>query len=134
MTQRYEVTGLTRFAADLFLRAGLDAEKARVTAEILLEGDLLGHTTHGLALLPQYLDAATSGLMIGRGAPEVLASTTVVETWDGMRLPAPGSPCRPPSSPPPAPASRVYQPSPSAARPILAASPPISAPSPSAAR
>ena len=89
MTQRYEVTGLTRFATDLFIRAGLDAEKARVTAEILVEGDLLGHTTHGLALLPQYLDAATSGLMVGHGAPEVLALTTVVETWDGMRLPGP---------------------------------------------
>jgi L-lactate dehydrogenase len=38
------------FATALFPRAGLDADKADTVAAILVEGDLLGHTTHGLAL------------------------------------------------------------------------------------
>ena len=89
MTALYDVAGLRDFAASLFERVGLDPDKARVTAEILVEGDLLGHTTHGLALLPAYLDAARSGAMLGSGVPKVLSETAVVETWDGMRLPGP---------------------------------------------
>jgi L-lactate dehydrogenase len=89
MTERYHAGELIDFAASLFERAGLETDKARVTAEILVEGDLLGHTTHGLALLPAYLDAAASGAMRGTGHPERIAATTMVETWDGLRLPGP---------------------------------------------
>ena len=35
MTARYDATALTDFAAALFGRAGLDTEKARVTAKFL---------------------------------------------------------------------------------------------------
>lgn len=89
MTPRYDAAALTAFAAALFEHAGLDPEKARVTAEILVEGDLLGHTTHGLALLPAYLDEALAGRMLGTGVPEVLARTGIVQNWDGLRLPGP---------------------------------------------
>jgi L-lactate dehydrogenase len=89
MTDRYDVTTLRRFAADLFEQAGLDPEKAEVTANILVEGDLLGHTTHGLALLPAYLDAAIAGTMRGTGLPDIISATSIVETWDGLRLPGP---------------------------------------------
>ena len=89
MTDRYDAEALRRFATFLFEQAGLDTDKAHATAGILVEGDLLGHTTHGLALLPAYLDAAKSGAMRGSGLPEVLNSTAVVETWDGGWLPGP---------------------------------------------
>ena len=89
MSDRYHAEDLCQLAAILFERAGLETEKARVTAEILVEGDLLGHTTHGLALLPGYLDGAASGSMKGVGVPEVVSRTSIVETWDGMRLPGP---------------------------------------------
>jgi L-lactate dehydrogenase len=89
MTARYDATALTDFAAALFGRAGLDTEKARVTAEILVEGDLLGHTTHGLAQLPAYLDEAEAGRMAGTGEPDVVGGEGAVQTWDGKRLPGP---------------------------------------------
>ena len=89
MSDRYHAEDLCRLATTLFERAGLEAEKARVTAEILVEGDLLGHTTHGLALLPGYLDGAASGSMKGTGLPDIVSRTSIVETWDGMRLPGP---------------------------------------------
>jgi LDH2 family malate/lactate/ureidoglycolate dehydrogenase len=89
MSDRYHAEDLRNLAMALFERAGLDAEKARVSADILVEGDLLGHTTHGLALLPGYLDGAISGSMKGTGEPEVVARTAIVETWDGGRLPGP---------------------------------------------
>jgi LDH2 family malate/lactate/ureidoglycolate dehydrogenase len=89
MSQTYDVASLRRFAAQLFEHAGLDADKAVTTANILVEGDLLGHTTHGLALLPAYLDAAASGAMRPTGLPDVITATSIVETWDGLRLPGP---------------------------------------------
>ncbi|MBV1799028.1 Ldh family oxidoreductase [Siccirubricoccus sp. G192] len=89
MTVRHDAAALRRFAALLFERGGMEGEKAATVAEVLVEGDLLGHDTHGLALLPPYLDALASGDMLGRGAPEVLTGTPVVETWDGRKLPGP---------------------------------------------
>ena len=86
---RYAAATLTGFAAALFEAAGMEPAKAAVVAETLVEGDLLGHDTHGLALLPQYLDALAGGDMLGHGDPEILAGTPVAETWDGRKLPGP---------------------------------------------
>ena len=89
MTQRYDAATLRRFAAALFGAGGMEAEKSETVAEILVEGDLLGHDTHGLAQLGPYLDALASGDMRGEGEPEVVAGTPVAETWDGRKLPGP---------------------------------------------
>src|ERR1035437_2086680 len=89
MTDRYAAADLITFAAAMLAAAGLDADKATTTAEILVEGDLMGHTTHGLALLGQNLDEAEAGRMLGTGEPEVVAATSAIETWDGRRLPGP---------------------------------------------
>ena len=89
MTERYDATQLRAFAAALFRHAGMEAEKAAVVAEVLVEGDLLGHDTHGLAHLPPYLDALASGEMTGTGQPELLSETPVVQTWHGRKLAGP---------------------------------------------
>ena len=89
MTDRYRDTELRAFAAALFTQAGMEAEKAAVVADVLVEGDLLGHDTHGLAHLPPYLDALASGDMRGAGEPELLNETPVVQTWNGHKLPGP---------------------------------------------
>ena len=52
---RYAVNDLISFAENLLVQSGLDRDRAQTVAEILVEGDLLGHTTHGLQLLPAYL-------------------------------------------------------------------------------
>jgi LDH2 family malate/lactate/ureidoglycolate dehydrogenase len=88
-TARWDHIALTDFVAALFTRVGLDEGKARAVAEILVEGDLLGHTTHGLALLPPNLAEAEGGRMALAGDPEIVAATPTVETWDGRRLPGP---------------------------------------------
>ncbi len=89
MTERYAAAALADLATSLLRRAGLDDDKAAATAEVLVEGDLLGHTTHGLALLAANLDEAATGRMLGTGTPEILSETSVVQTWDGRRLPGP---------------------------------------------
>jgi L-lactate dehydrogenase len=89
MPDRYDATALARFAATLFARAGLDADKAALCADILVDGDLMGHTTHGLALLGAYLDEAAAGRMRGDGDPDIVAEAPGAQTWDGRRLPGP---------------------------------------------
>jgi LDH2 family malate/lactate/ureidoglycolate dehydrogenase len=52
---------LVDFATRLFAAGGLDDEKARTVAAVLVEGDLLGHSTHGLHLAAPYLTALQDG-------------------------------------------------------------------------
>ena len=85
----YRYEDLLAYSRQLLSRAGLDAEKAGAVASILVEGDLLGHDTHGLALLGPYLAALGSGSMTREGEPEVLADAPAALTWDGRRLPGP---------------------------------------------
>ena len=89
MSVRHTAPQLVAFASALFSRAGLDAGKARISAEILVEADLLGHTTHGLALLALYLGEIEKGSMTKTGEPLVLADLPAAVTWDGRRLPGP---------------------------------------------
>jgi L-lactate dehydrogenase len=70
-----------------FQSKGLDFEKAESTSRILLEGELLGHTTHGLALVKPYLDELESGQMEKLGSYEMINSTATTETWNGRHLP-----------------------------------------------
>ena len=89
MTPRYSHSQLIHFATALLTAAGLENDKATATAEILVEGDLLGHTTHGLALLDGYLNELDKGSMTKTGDPTVLADFPAAITWDGRRLPGP---------------------------------------------
>ena len=89
MTGRFDAEALLRFATAACRAAGLDADKARDVAEVLLDGDLMGHDTHGLALLTPYLDSLAAGDMAATGEPEVLSATPVVQAWDGRKLPGP---------------------------------------------
>lgn len=89
MPARHSATALVSFADALLLKAGLEPAKARAVAEILVEADLLGHTTHGLALLAPYLADIEKGAMTKSGAAEVVADFPAAVTWDGRRLPGP---------------------------------------------
>jgi LDH2 family malate/lactate/ureidoglycolate dehydrogenase len=80
---------LRRFASALLEAAGLASDRAHAVADVLLEGDLLGHTTHGLAQLPAYLKAVVEGSMERQGEPAVLADHGSALTWDGRYLPGP---------------------------------------------
>jgi len=87
--QRHDAAALTGFAHALLVRAGMREDIARTTAGVLVEGDLLGHTTHGLALLPAYLGELDRGTMTGSGEPLVVERRSAAQTWDGRRLPGP---------------------------------------------
>ncbi|MES2634308.1 MAG: Ldh family oxidoreductase [Pseudomonadota bacterium] len=85
----YPADKLVDFATQILFAAGLGERKANAVARILVDGDLMGHDTHGLALLAPYLAAIEAKTMQVEGEPEVVADAPAAVTWDGRRLPGP---------------------------------------------
>jgi len=71
------------------MSVGLPEHLAEITASILVEGDLMGHTTHCLDLLPAYLAGLENGGMERSGSHEVLKDKQATALWDGRFLPGP---------------------------------------------
>lgn len=78
---------LTTFACGLLTAAGLEPALARVTAEVLVEGDMIGHDTHGVGLLPWYIAEIGAGHMAVSGRHEVVSDRGATFVWDGRLLP-----------------------------------------------
>lgn len=87
--ERFSADALVAFAQALLQSAGLDEAMALDVAEVLVEGDLLGHDTHGLQLLAGYIGEIEKGTMLREGLPRIIAERPAVATWDGQRLPGP---------------------------------------------
>ena len=86
MANRYQSNDLILYIEALFVAAGMDADKSTIVAPLLVEADLMGHTTHGVAQAPAYLSGLENGLMRGTGDPLVVADRGATITWDGQRI------------------------------------------------
>ena len=84
----YSPAALRAFATTLLAKAGMPEEPATAPARGLVEADLYGHTTHGLALLAGYVEEIDNGAMTLQGRPQVIADHGAVACWDAMRLSA----------------------------------------------
>jgi len=84
---RYPAEALRAFANSLFSAAGLEDDKADAVSRYLVEADLLGHTTHGLALAGWYLQSVADGVMTVAGTPKVISDRGPAIAWKGKRLP-----------------------------------------------
>ena len=87
--KRFAAAALTAFATSLVERAGVRHDMAVDVADVLVTADLLGHTTHGLALLAPYLGEIERGTMTRSGEPDIVNARPAAQTWDGRRLPGP---------------------------------------------
>ena len=89
MNTLYDSKKLNHYALSLLKASGVEEKIARVVAQTLVEGDLLGHDTHGLALLASYIKEIEAGRMSKTGEPIVLSDKPAALLWDGQRLPGP---------------------------------------------
>jgi len=87
MAVTHDYEALRNFGAALGEKVGLAPDRARIQAEILLEADLMGHTTHGFALLPGFLGSLESGAVRATGEPKVIADRGATALWDADNLP-----------------------------------------------
>lgn len=78
---------LERKVTDRLVAAGLSAERAAAMADVMVTTDLLGHRTHGVAFLPQYLDRLASHAIATQGEIVEIASSPSHFAWRTERLP-----------------------------------------------
>jgi LDH2 family malate/lactate/ureidoglycolate dehydrogenase len=83
----YPLDELTSFATALLSAAGMDEDKARTVARLLVLTDAMGRRTHGLAIAPLYVDDIRKGAMQVTGQPEVVRDAGPTLLWDGGYLP-----------------------------------------------
>lgn len=84
---RYQAADLLDFAERLFAAAGLAPGHAELVARYLVEADLMGHDTHGLALAAWYLGHIADGTVAREGTPETISDKGAAVAWAGRRLP-----------------------------------------------
>lgn len=78
---------LASFATSILEAAGFERDQATVTAGLLVEADMMGHDTHGLALLPSYVAAVAKGEINPGFKLAIVADAPAVACWDGEYLP-----------------------------------------------
>ncbi len=86
---RFSAPELHRFARDLLCAAGMGDALAEGVVSTLIDGDLMGHDTHGLALLAPYIGEIERGTMMCSGEANVISDRGASLLWDGRRLPGP---------------------------------------------
>ena len=64
---------LIKFCNNILLKLDMDFEKARATSEVLVEADLMGHSTHGVRLLPNYVSDIKNGIMKVSGNYKIIS-------------------------------------------------------------
>ncbi|MBY6190612.1 Ldh family oxidoreductase [Microbulbifer agarilyticus] len=89
MSIRYNAQALKKFASTLFASTGIASDRADIMAEVFLEADLMGFTTHGLNRVASNLHWLQSGASRLAGEPHVLLDRGNCLNWDAEFLPGP---------------------------------------------
>lgn len=80
--QRVGAEQLQQFCLEVFERVGVDAEDARITAEVLVAADVRGIASHGVAHLRRYVDGLRAGTISAQPAERVVIETMTTATID----------------------------------------------------
>jgi LDH2 family malate/lactate/ureidoglycolate dehydrogenase len=82
--RRFHYAELLSFVQLLFKTAGADDELAEIVSTTLIEGDLLGHSTHGVNLVGGYLSSILDGhAKVDTRLFKTLSSSGVSALYDG---------------------------------------------------
>lgn len=84
---RYAYEALIEFTRRCLLAIEVDAAIAAVVARRVVDADLYGHDTHGLALLPRYLKEIVEGATRRHGEIERVSEKGGCLLWDAGMLP-----------------------------------------------
>lgn len=87
MPNHYDVDALSSFIKQLFVKAGMPENKASSVTHALVQADVMGHATHGLAIAPWYVEEINNRAMALDGEFEVLSDRGACFAWNGRRLP-----------------------------------------------
>ena len=77
--------GLTRAIEAVVAAGGSDAREARMVAENLVMANLLGHDSHGVGMIPRYIDSLLEGGLSVNQHPKVQIDTGALLALDGCQ-------------------------------------------------
>ena len=84
----FDIQALEAFVQNLFIQAGMEADKAASVARLLVRTEAMGRRTHGLAQAPAYLAEIAKGTMTPTGCYTTLKDNGATSAlWDGNYLP-----------------------------------------------
>jgi LDH2 family malate/lactate/ureidoglycolate dehydrogenase len=81
--KRVAVDRLKSFCAEALRRLKVPNEDARITADVLVEADLRGIDSHGVARMSRYVTGIQQGMMKPQASPKVVHETPCTATIDG---------------------------------------------------
>jgi uncharacterized oxidoreductase len=76
---------LTRAIEAIVAAGGSSADEARLVAENLVMANLLGHDSHGIGMIPRYIDALLEGGLVANQHPSIKLDTGTLLALDGNR-------------------------------------------------
>ncbi len=74
---------LTETMTKILAAVGLSEENARLVAELLAEANSMGHDSHGIIRIPQYLELIDKGEIVADAEVEVLQESMLTPIVDG---------------------------------------------------
>jgi uncharacterized oxidoreductase len=77
--------GLTRAVEAVIAAGGSDAREARLVAENLVTANLLGHDSHGIGMVPRYIDALLEGGLAANQHPKPTMDAGALLALDGCK-------------------------------------------------
>src|ERR1700746_1282658 len=80
-----EHTALHGIAERVFSAAGSEPEEARLIADHLIEANLRGHDSHGVGLIPNYLQHLAGGTVFANRKGRVVSEDGSLIVYDGER-------------------------------------------------
>jgi LDH2 family malate/lactate/ureidoglycolate dehydrogenase len=73
---------LQEFCVRVFETMGVSPEDARITADVLVQANLRGIDSHGVARLARYVDGLRDGVMVAKPREEITVETPTTVTLD----------------------------------------------------
>ncbi len=81
----FDAGDIRRFVQRVFLKAGWDGGAATIATDVLVESDRAGHASHGIGLIPMYVDTIRAGNLKPEWTYEVLKRDGPFAVIDGRR-------------------------------------------------
>ncbi|HEY6824639.1 MAG TPA: malate/lactate/ureidoglycolate dehydrogenase [Steroidobacteraceae bacterium] len=83
--KNFQVAPLTRAIEAIALAGGSNAEEARMVAENLVMANLCGHDSHGIGMMPRYVEALQEGGLAVNQKPKVQLDAAALLVLDGCK-------------------------------------------------
>ena len=85
MARTFKQGPLDRAIEAIVAATGSDAREARLVASNLVMANMLGHDSHGIGMIPRYVDAVLEGGLAPNAHPQIVLDTGTLLTLDGCK-------------------------------------------------